>query len=62
MGIVIGPINQSANERYNSWFLLRELRSDVKWMRGEDPVRFSSAINKEEQTFKEEFAKYVVFN
>lgn len=62
MGTVIGPLNQTANERFASWFLLRELRGDVKWMEGEDPERFSSAITKEKQTYKEEFAKYVVYN
>lgn len=62
MGNVIGPIHQTPNERFASWFLLRELRGDVKWMKQEDPIRFSSAINKEEQTYKEEFARYVSYN
>ena len=60
--VVIGPIDQTPSERLASWFLMTELRRDIKWMRGKDPVRYESAIDKEEQTVREEFNRYVQYH
>lgn len=59
MGQVIGPVTWSPKARLASWFLLRELREDIKYMKKTDRLGFANAIQKEEETVKEEFTKYV---
>lgn len=59
MGTVLGPLTWSAKDRLASWYLLRELREDVKYMKKTDRESFKTAIDKEEITIKEEFKKYV---
>ena len=62
MGTVVGPLSWKAKDRLSSWFLLRELREDIKWMKTENPVKFKIAIDKELTAVKEEFNKYVNSN
>lgn len=62
MGTVIGPVTWSPNQRLATWYLLRELRESIDYMKATDPVAYQSAIQKEETTVKEEFKKYVNAN
>lgn len=62
MGTVIGPVTWSPKDRLAAWYLLRELREDVKYMKKTDRESFKNAIDKEEITIKEEFKKYVTAN
>lgn len=59
MGTVIGPVTWSPNSRLASWYLLRELRESVKYMKKTDREAYKEAIQKEETTVTEEFKKYV---
>lgn len=46
MGNVIGPIT------WDDWYLLRQLRESVAYMRTRDPVKFKNAISKENSIYK----------
>lgn len=53
MGSVIGPFTQQ------DWEDMRLLRSDIAFMRGLNPIKFRSAIDKERSCLKEYFSREV---
>ncbi len=53
MSNIIGPIN------LNDWYTMRQLLSDVKWMKNRDSFKFKSAIDKEETYYEKIKSNYV---
>ena len=53
MSNIIGPIS------FNDWYTMRQLLSDVKWMKNRDSNKFKSAIDKEEAYYNKLKVQYV---
>ncbi len=56
MSNVIGPINS------NDWYTMRQLLSDVKWMKNRDSNKFKSAIDKESNYYNKLKSQYAINN
>lgn len=53
MGKVIGPFE------FDSWYLMRELRSSIRYMLEHDRSKYSNSIRKETEIYNEELDKYL---
>lgn len=51
MSYVIGPIEA------DDWFLLRQLRESIRFLREKNPVKYRLAIDKETSIFEEVLSK-----
>jgi len=53
---VIGPISS------DHWYTMRQLLSDVKWMKNRDSNKFKSAIDKESNYYSKLKSQYAINN
>lgn len=53
MGTIIGPFP------LDDWYLMRELRRSINYMLHKDRGKYRTAIEKEQEIYKETLEKYV---